>query len=382
MVTRKNPAAKKKKIPKVYSRRLQTGIAAAPVDSYRWFNDYIRTEVDKKEISSTIKSYIKKNFSREDNAFAMKAPEWMYTSMSFLASIIAWKEKGFPLPDNGSHERVLQRNIEDIIEAGRNKVDQREEDEGKTVNLPKKSPADIVKERASDFIGEVEDVIDIWGSGVHLDIENYSPYNELQKIDAPYNLAKSVLDYYTPVRDEAHELVNKKTPDLVEAFRHMSVKKRKEYLRLLDRIVEDVEKYLLSKKALRKTRKPKVKTADKQVEKVTYLKESAEYKLVSIPPNQIIGARRVYLFNVKSRILTELVCRLPKGFEVKGTTIQGIDEDQSRQVMLRKPNEFLPIAQNKTPLQIKREWNTLTTKSNPATGRINKDTILLRVLDK
>lgn len=383
MVTRKTTV--KKKTPKVYSRRAQTGIAAAPVNSYHWFNDYIRTEVDKKEISSVVKSYIKKNFPKEETKLALRAPEWMYTGMPFLASIIAWKEKGFPFPTDGSYEKTLRKNIEDIIEAGRNKVDSEEEVDNDTERKPtltKKSPAEIVKERASDFIAEIESVIDIWGSGVYLDIENYSPYNELQKIDAPYNLAKSVMDYYTPILDEAIELVNKKTPDLVEGFRHMSVKQRREYLSLLKRIVEDVEKYLLSKKALRKTRKPKVKTADKQIEKLTYLKESAEFKLVSIPAAQVIGASRLYLFNTSSRILTELVCRLTKGFEVKGTTIQGIDEEKSRQTLLRKPNEFLPIVQNKSPLQINKEWLTLTTKSNPANGRVNKDTILLRALDR
>ena len=66
MVTRRSPTVKKK-TPKVYSRRAQTGIAAAPVDSYRWFNHYIRTEVDKKEISSVVKSYIKKNLSKEEH---------------------------------------------------------------------------------------------------------------------------------------------------------------------------------------------------------------------------------------------------------------------------------------------------------------------------
>ena len=383
MVTRKTTV--KKKTPKVYSRRAQTGIAAAPVNSYHWFNDYIRTEVDKKEISSVVKSYIKKNFPKEETKLALRAPEWMYTGMPFLASIISWKEKGFPFPVAGSYEKTLRKNIEDIIEAGRNKVDSEEEldnDTERNPTLTKKSPAEIVKERSSDFIAEIEAVIDIWGSGVYFDIENYSPYNELQKIDAPYNLAKSVMDYYTPILDEAIELVNKKTPDLVEGFRHMSAKQRREYLSLLKRIVEDVEKYLLSKKALRKTRKPKVKTADKQIEKLTYLKESAEFKLVSIPAAQVIGASRLYLFNISSRILTELVCRLAKGFEVKGTTIQGIDEEKSRQTLLRKPNEFLPIVQNKSPLQINKEWLTLTTKSNPANGRVNKDTILLRALDR
>jgi hypothetical protein len=36
----------------------------------------------------------------------------------------------------------------------------------------------------------------------------------------------------------------------------------------------------------------------------------------------------------------------------------------------------------KTPNQIDKEWKTLTTKTSQPNGRLNDDTILLRVLDK
>lgn len=381
MVVRR--VAPKKKVAKApLPRKIKTGIAAAPINSYRDFNDYIRTEVDKKDVSLAIKAYIRKNLPKKDSQFALQAPEWMYTAHPFLASIVLWKEKGFPFPDNGDYMGILNKNIQRMVEAGKIKAEPEEEEEEKKEVSVKRSPQEIIKEKTSDFIACVDEVLDIWSNGTWVDIENYSVYNEFKKIDASYITARKVLDYFTPIRDEASELVNKKTPELVEGYSHMSVARRKEYLSLLDRIVTDTEKFLLSKKALRKTRKPKVKSADKQVEKLSYLKESLEYKVVSINPTQIVGANRVYLFNVTTRILSELVCRLPNGFEVKGTTIQGLDEDLSRQVMLRKPNEFLPIIQNKTVNQITKEWNNLTTKTNKGNGRINKDTIILKVFGR
>jgi hypothetical protein len=54
----------------------------------------------------------------------------------------------------------------------------------------------------------------------------------------------------------------------------------------------------------------------------------------------------------------------------------------SRQVKLRKPDEFLPFVLNKTVKQIDTEWKKLTTKSSTPNGRLNNDTILLRVMDK
>ena len=48
----------KKKI-KTLPRKIKTGLAAAPTDDFRWFYDYIRMEVDKKDLALIIKSYIK-----------------------------------------------------------------------------------------------------------------------------------------------------------------------------------------------------------------------------------------------------------------------------------------------------------------------------------
>ena len=357
-----------KKAKKVYSRRTNTGIAAAPTTSFTHFNDYIRLEVDKKEIASTIKAFIKANFSRQDYRNAQAAPDWSFTAT--LASTIAWKALDKVFPSNWDSTRVIQEKCAEIIERGIQKQDKKEEN----ADSNKRTIADIVKERTSDFIGMVEEFVDA--------NEEVSVYDELKKIDAPNNTAKAVYDYYLPQRDEIKELVEKKTSDLVEAYNHMSRPEQKAYLKYLDNILTDAERYMASKKAQRKSRAPKVKSADVQVKKMNYLKESKEHKLVSINPSSIVGAQRVYLFNAKYRTITELVNMSPSGFEVSGSTIKGIDLEASRQVKLRKPEEFLSVVLKKSPTQINKEWSQLTTKSSPANGRVNKETIILRALDK
>ena len=103
--------------------------------------------------------------------------------------------------------------------------------------------------------------------------------------------------------------------------------------------------------------------------------------MVSIPPIKIIGSFRLYTFNIKTRVLSEYLTEHPRGFEISGTTIKNIGP-KSRSVRLRKPNDFLPFALGKTPNQIDKEWQKLTTKSTVPNGRLNSDTILLRVIDK
>ena len=59
------------------------------------------------------------------------------------------------------------------------------------------------------------------------------------------------------------------------------------------------------------------------------------------------------------------------------------DPALSRKITLRKPHEFLPIIQSKTQKQISVAYNQLTTKQSPRSdGRINKDTLIMRVFDK
>ena len=144
----------------------------------------------------------------------------------------------------------------------------------------------------------------------------------------------------------------------------------------------DLDRIKSAAKATRKTKVKQPKAADKQVSKVKYKSEDANFKLVSISPIQIIGKIRLYTFNTKSRMITEYITQSVGGFEISGTTIKNIDTVNSRTVRLRKPEEFLPGVLTKTVKQIDTEWKKLTTKTTIPNGRINSDTILLRALDK
>lgn len=371
----------RKKKPKVFSRRSRTGFDKAPTKSFFHLSEYVRTELDKKLVVQRVKKFIRDTMKGKEKELLLSAPEWAFATQVPLVTGLHWAECGGEFPHNWKQEDVEKKSIQYIRLQAERKIAEDDSDKPK-VNLHTRSPMEIVKDRTEDFIGEIEAVIDQFDTGVDMDWENYSVYNELQKTDAAYNIAKGIFDYYKPLENEIRELVEQKTKDLVEAYAHWSVRKQKQYLSIIEQIVSDAERYMESKKAVRKIRKPKVKSADKQVEKVQYLTQSNEYKLTSIHPSQIIGARRVYLFNTKDRTITELVSRLREGFSVTGTTIQGVDEEVSRQTKLRKPEEFIPIVQKKTPNQIDKEWKNLTTKDQKANGRVNKYTIIMRALDK
>jgi len=372
---------KRKKVKKTFSRRLHTTWAGCPIDSFWAFKDHARMEIDKKEVAKTLRAYVRENFKKEKETL-LAAPEWAFTMAYYVGATIEWEKLGHEFPEKWDAKGAINRYIDELRQHGKRAL----EEKPKTDVVPeirKPSIAEIIANRTRDFIGAIEEVIDDFYKGIHIDIENYSVFNELQKVDAPYNMAKSVYDYYTPILAEAEEINSKKCPaDLAEGYSHWNAKKKREYEALLKAIVADAESYMLSKKAKRAVRIAKPQTADKQVKSFKYAKDSAEFKLTSINPVQIIGAQRLYTFNVKSRMLTEYLCKSGKGFEVKGSTLQHVDDLNSRQVRLRKPEEMLPTVLKKQPKEVEKVWKTLTTKTSTPNARINKDTIILRVLDK
>jgi len=181
------------------------------------------------------------------------------------------------------------------------------------------------------------------------------------------------------LRDEIKELVEEKTADLLEAYGYMGVRERKQYLKVIQGIIDDAEKYMASKKAVRKPRAKKTKTASQQTSKLKYAQDSAEYKVVSVDPTNIIMANEVYLFNTKYRTLTHLVSNAARGFEIKGTTIQNIDMEASSKKTLRKPDEVLTEFSKITKAKAKKTFTALKTKSAVPNGRVNEDTIILKV---
>lgn len=366
-VRRTMPRAKKKKVP--LPRRTKTGIGAAPTDSWRWFKEFIRMDIDVKDITAVLRTYIKKNHPKE----YLSVPDWHFTMYRVQAASILWKEKGLEFPKNHSHDGTIALWIKDIEQAISKKKFVSEN------TSTKRSPAQILRLKQESVIGAIEEVLD---NGIY-DPAGYSPYDELIKDNHAQSTAKAVVDYYTPIRNEAKELVEKKTADLVEAFSHMSAAVRKKYLAFLEHIVADATRYMMAKKATRKVSVPRPKSAYSQIAKMNYAKESAEYKVTSIDPLLIVGARRVWTFNTKYKQLTEFVSNERDGFTVKGSTLQKIDLDRSRKITLRKPHEFLPVIQSNTQKQIDTAYRQLTTKSQPRKdGRINKDTIIMRVFDK
>lgn len=333
--------------------------------NYNYFNDH-------KDAFKWAEAWVKNNRA-QDLADFKASPEWRVNTT--LGGLCKMHMAGAPF--NEKRMAWINAGIDVAVASG--KVNRKTQTAATT--KPTKTSADILAERIDDFLSEVEGVIDSYnGEG-----EVYSVYNELKKINAPKPLAQRVYDYYKPLYDEVEELVTKKTPDLVEGYKHLkSVKEKKDYMAFIKNIIDDCQKFMNASTAA-KVRAPKQPRAKKKVpvekivSKVKYQKESAEYKLTSVDPANVIGASEVYLFNTKYRHLIQLVAASPEGFSIKGTTITNLKEEACLRKTLRKPEELLIEIGKTTKARVNRVFTEIKTKPAGANGRINEETIILKV---
>ena len=129
----------------------------------------------------------------------------------------------------------------------------------------------------------------------------------------------------------------------------------------------------------RKPRAKKSVPAEKLVAKMKYLKQDDKLRLVSINPVDIIGAKELWVFNCKTRKLGKYVADDFSDLGVKGTSVTGFDELKSVAKTLRKPEEQLKEFKAAGKVALRKFLEDIKAVDIKLNGRINEDTILLKV---
>src|SRR6056300_677201 len=366
-------AVRKKK--KVISRR-RTGVLGAPLDKgFEAVKSYFHTEVERKDLVSTLKTYVKDNQTKENTKYVNACPEYKFWAFSH------YNATAFYLMNSGEvTERVeywknaLHNYIESLVVMGKNILAEKKKEEKNEVNVITLSPMQRLQNKISTTImQDLLDLEDSWIEGEKTSLDIYSLFKK-------HGLGASAT---TPVREvvegwllDYEDAYHKRCPDAVEGYSHLKRPELNHRIKVCNEMLSDLDRIKSASKATRKTRVKAPKTADKQVRKVQYQKENNEFKLVSIPPIQMIGKVRLFTFNTKTRVLSEYVTTAVSGFEISGSTVKNFDTVNSRKLKLRKPDNILPDILTKTPKQIDALFKTIKTKTSVPNGRINKDTIL------
>lgn len=372
---------KKKKLPA--TRR--TGVSAAPFEKgIIAVQSYFQFEVDRKDSISVFKSYAKSVCTKKEMQQLSACPDYKFWNASHHCGTCAYL-LNVPKKEEVDEklvywERALAKYIEQLIEVGKKIIEEKKIEAKVEANVVSLSPMQRLQNKISATI--MQDLLNLEDEWMDGNKETIDLYALFKKHGLPASATTSVREVVEGWLLDYEDAYHKRCPDAVEGYSHVKRPELNRRIKACQDMLSDLDRLKSAAKATRKTRVKAPRAADKQVAKLQYKTEDADFKLVSIPPIQIVGKMRMYTFNVKSRMLTEYVTQAAAGFEVSGTSIKNFDQVSSRTIKLRRPDDFLPIVLNKTPKQIDGEWKNLTTKQSVPNGRLNKDTILLRAMDK
>lgn len=364
---------------KIY--RAKSGINAVSMDNFNQFKRDFDFEVtDRKAISDIVKSYIKTIFNKDEAKSILANLKYHFFMFSSYASAIHWMNVGKEFPEEyKKYPEKIKEYYSSLI--GKKESNNIDLDEKKVVVPEKVSPMTLMLEKVNNTIMmDIDTLEDEWIMKKKTDIDLFALFHSH---DLKPQAANTIRVRIENMKKEYTDAMEKECEQAVESFSHLSKPEMKRRIKVLDKMLEDLDKISIIGKSKRKPRAQKTITADKQVKSLSFQQSSSEFKLESIHPTSIPGSKRLYTFNTKTKTFTEYVTESTKGFQIKGTTIQNFNKEESRSLRLRKPDQFLTTIMNlKTPTQIDKEIKALTTKSNTPSGRINSDTILLKVFNK
>jgi len=251
----------------------------------------------------------------------------------------------------------------------------------KEVKIVPKSNVISIQERTAEKVaelsGELEGAIDDYIiSGFDKPI---SPYALLHGKAKGVHASK-IADFFRHVRMEYDEVLLGKDSSLKEGYSNFTKMQLKKLIAYCDLIILDCNKISGESKVTRKPRKRKVKSSDQLVSKVIYCPEDKTYNLKSVNPRDIIGSLQLWVFNVKTRKLGVYHANDAGGLTVKGSTLQNFSESKSVQKIVRKPEELIPEVISGGKIFLRNVIENIRTTESSLTGRLNKDTVLLKIV--
>jgi len=243
------------------------------------------------------------------------------------------------------------------------------------------SPLERIKKNVEkDIIAPLDSLLDDWGDTSKtpptLDLIGYLRDNKV-----PAQGCKFILDWLHRYHEEYNGALKKTDSQFVEGYSYLSKPSLRKIVKILEDFIFDVQSHAKIKNNSRKPRVKKVKNADKQVARLQYQTNSAEYNIDSINPARIPTSQRLYTFNTKTRQLNVYYASGSSGFAVQGTTVKMYDTESSFGTTLRKPKDILAGILGATPKKLDKIFDGVTLKKKKVNGRINTQTIILKVIE-
>ena len=338
--------------------------------SFYYYNYYFTQKDTKKYVTEWMKN--SHEFTKEEiRAFERSADRSV--PMTVHGLIMAHRV-GMPLLPR--HIAFIDIEIEKAITRGDANIDEDVAvDEKPKIIAP--TIQDRLNEKTAEVIGELEGHYDefIFNSKY-----TFKPYDFLTANNVPQSQLSKYETLFQSRFAELAQAFERADEQLAEAYGHYRAADYKRIMAFIDQILNDIIQYRGVKKATKKVRAPKSVSKEKIVAKLKYAREDKSMRLVSINPVDIIGAQELWVYNTKTRRLGKYVADSLKGpLNVKGTSIIGYDEVKSVTKTLRKPEEKLKEFARATKIELRKFLEAIKATETRLNGRVNAETVLLRV---
>lgn len=234
-----------------------------------------------------------------------------------------------------------------------------------------------IASKTSDLIGELAEQIDVFFTGgvVQFNVKQWFLANAIKP-----QIAKRISDHFKPQYSEIFDAIEGKDAELKEAYRGWKKPALKAMLGFIKSIIEQADTSAVVVPVARKPRKKKEKPAHLLVAKLKFKPEHPELNIKSVPAKDIIHAQQLWVYNTKHRNLTVYNAMGPSGLMVRGSSISGFDEKTSVTKKLRKPEAVIKPLLDGGKIYLRKAMDNIKALQKPATGRVNEECILLRVV--
>jgi hypothetical protein len=356
-------------------------------DFHKFFKnamDYYRLEKSSKDLKPEVLRWMGDNGYTKGQVKSFKETRDNRCS-STIGSIAANLNRGMTALRPGFNQgrdtaEWLRKEIELILVAGKDDYEPEEVAE-KTASVPVLSIQDRMREAAGRMVEDIEDALE----NFRRDPESFDPkqfkvLNLLKGKQAKAAHSRLIKGFYEFELAELEELASGKADEqLREGYSHLPRKHVKKLIEFYKEIESACDMLAQEQKVNRKPRAKKVQPKEKVVAKIKYLKTHEPLKLVSINPTDIIGAKELWIYNVKTRKLGKYIAAEYQELGVKGASITGFDENRSTQKTLRKPEDKIKEFKAAGKVQLRKFLEDINSVESKMNGRLNEQTILLKV---
>ena len=345
----------------------QQGTKSELMSAFNWYN-YFCT---RKEAKTFVLEYMQvASRPKEEIATILTIPDSQINlQFGWLARMMSLGYK----PDEDTTKFFDQEFAEYMLKGKFNRANKvvEKKETPQVVNIQER-----INEKANEEIGELEGLVDdqiVSKFKSSIDIAKYLKSRNLSSV-----VAKKISDYFVDRSKQFESEIN--DPELKEGYSNFTKPELKKLKDFFDGIVSESFRLVGENKPTRKKRKVKEKPATVLVSKMNYMQEFSELNLKSVQPEKIIGAMQVWTYNTKTKLLGVYNADNARGITVKGSSLQNFNAETSIGKRLRKPEVVLPDLIEAGKIRIKKILPELTTKESSLTGRMNSDTIIVRIL--